>query len=84
MDTVRIKDRIRNYLENADERILKIINAIIEADENEVLDTHSEILEERLKYHQDNPNKGKSWKEVQDSLKEKFVCKVVQLAVYCF
>ena len=72
MDTVRIKDRIRNYLENADERILKIINAIIEADENEVLDTHSEILEERLKYHQDNPNKGKSWEEVQDSLKEKY------------
>ena len=72
MDTVRIKDRIRNYLENADERILKIINAIIEADENEVLDIHSEILEERLKYHQDNPNKGKSWEEVQDSLKEKY------------
>lgn len=72
MDTVRIKDRIRNYLENADERILKIINAIIEADENEVLDTHSKILEERLKYHQDNPNKGKSWEEVQDSLEEKY------------
>ena len=72
MNTVQLKERIKNYIEQADERMLKIINAIIEADEKEVLDTHSEILEERLKYHQDNPNKGKSWEEVQDSLKEKF------------
>ena len=72
MDTVHLKERIKNYIEQADERMLKIINAIIEADENESLNSHGEILEERLKYHQENPEEGKAWKEVQDSLKEKY------------
>ena len=72
MDTVYLKDRIKKYVEQADERMLKIINAIIEADENEASGSHEEILEERIKYHQDNPKAGKTWNEVQDSLKKKY------------
>lgn len=72
MDTVNLKERIKNYIEQADERMLKIINAIIEADENEVQDSYKEILEERLRYHQENPEEGKTWSKVQDSLKEKY------------
>ena len=72
MDTVRLKERIKNYIEEADERMLKIINAIIEADENELKNSDKEILEERLRYHQQNPEEGRTWDEVQDSLKEKY------------
>lgn len=72
MDTIQIKERIKKYIEQADERMLKIINAIIEADENEISDSQKVILEERLKYHQENPREGKTWDEVQDSLKEKY------------
>ena len=72
MDTLQIKDRIKNYIEQADERMLKIINAIIEADENEVLDSHAEILEKRLRYHEEKLNEGKTWQEVQNSLKGKY------------
>lgn len=72
MDTLYLKDRIKKYIEQADERMLRIINAIIEADENDLSDSHEEILEERIKYHQDNPKAGKIWNEVQDSLKEKY------------
>ena len=71
MDTIHLKQRIKNYIEHADERMLKIINAIIEAEENDMSDPR-EILEERLRYHQENPEQGKSWNEVQDSLKEKY------------
>lgn len=72
MNTTHLKERIKIYIEQADERMLKIINAIIEADENEVQDSHKEILEKRLRYHQENPEQGKSWNEIQDSLKEKY------------
>ena len=72
MDTIQLKERIKNYIEQADERMLKIIHAIIEADENEFQDSHKEILEARLKYHQQNPEDGKTWDEVQDSLKGKY------------
>ena len=72
MDTVHLKERIKNYIEQADERMLKIINAIIKADENDMSDPQREILEERLKYHQENLEEGKAWEEVRDSLKEKY------------
>ena len=72
MDAIQLKERIKNYIERADERMLKIINAIIEADENEGFDPQKEILEERLKYHQEHPKEGKTWGEVQDFLKGKY------------
>ena len=40
METIHLKERIKIYIEQADERMLKIINAIIEADENFVCDPH--------------------------------------------
>ena len=73
MDTVALKDLIKKYIEHADDRMLKIIIGIIEANENEVSDPQKEILEERLKYHQANPQEGKTWDEARDSLKEKYV-----------
>ena len=71
MESIEIKNRIRKYIEHADDRILRIINAIIETDENELSESHREILDERLKAHQKNPGEGKSWEEVKSSLKKK-------------
>lgn len=68
--TVDLKNRIRNYIENADERILKIINAIIETEEQGLSQTHKDILDQRLKYHKENPSDGKTWEEIKSSLKE--------------
>lgn len=72
--TVDLKDKIRNYIENADERILKIINAIIEAEteEQELSQAHKDLLDERLKYHKENPSDGKTWEEVKSSLKTEY------------
>lgn len=71
MDTREIKNRIRDYIEHADDRILRIINAIIETEENEFPQSHKKILDERLKYHQENPEDGKSWEEIKSILKKK-------------
>lgn len=72
METFEIKNKIRRYIEHADERILRIINAIIETEENEIPQSHKEILNDRLKTHYKNPEEGKSWEEVKSTLKNQF------------
>lgn len=72
METKEIKNRIRDYIEHADDRILRIINAIIDTEENELPQAHKEILDERLKYHHENPEDGKSWEEVKSLLNKKY------------
>jgi hypothetical protein len=72
--TVDLKNRIKNYIENADERILKIINAIIETETEEqgLSQAHKDILDQRLKYHKENPSDGKTWSEIKESLKAQY------------
>jgi hypothetical protein len=72
METIEMKNRIRKYLEHADDRILRIMNAIIETEENELPQSHQDILEERLKSHQENPDEGRTWEEVRSSLKNQY------------
>ncbi len=72
METKEIKNRIRDYIEHADDRILRIINAIIDTEENELPQSHKDILDERLKYHKENPEDGKSWEEVKSLLNKKY------------
>lgn len=72
METKEIKNRIRDYIEHADDRILRIINAIIDTEENELSQAHKDILHERLKYHKENPEDGKSWEEVKSLLTKKY------------
>ncbi|WP_346986439.1 addiction module protein [Chryseobacterium sp. POE27] len=71
--TVDIRKRIHEFIDHADERILRIINAIIMTEENDELPSHhTEILDQRLAKHQENPNSGKPWNDVKNSLKEKY------------
>lgn len=73
MDTLELKNRIKKYLDHADERILKIINAIIEAESDEQLsDSEKEILDQRLKQHEDSPDSGISWEELEKKLFKKY------------
>lgn len=72
METEDIKERIRNYIEHADDRLLRIMNAIIDTEENEISQANKEILDDRLKYHQENPEDGKSWEVVRTQLSDKY------------
>ncbi len=69
--TINLKKRIHEFIVEADERILRIFNGIIEAEKKEELelsDEHKEILHQRLQKHKENPDSGKSWSEVKKSL----------------
>lgn len=73
--TINLKKRIHEFIEEADERILRIFNGIIEAkkkEEFELSDEQKEILDQRLLNHKQNPGSGKSWSEVKQSLKEEY------------
>lgn len=72
--TEELKLKILNYIENADEKILRLINSIIERDidKEELTQEQKNILDKRMEFHQENPNDGKSWNEVKSALKIKY------------
>lgn len=73
--TINLKKRIHEFIEEADERILRIFNGIIEAEKKEdfeLTEEQKEILDQRLQHHKENPDSGKSWSEVKKSLKEEY------------
>ncbi|MEH7889214.1 addiction module protein [Elizabethkingia meningoseptica] len=73
-NTIDLKKRIHEFIDHADERILKIINAIItsEETEEELNSVHKAILDERLDEHIKNPSSGKPWKELRQELKSEY------------
>ena len=76
MDSILdIKKRNHEFIDHADERILRIINAIIttvEIEEEGLTAEHKEILDQRLEEHRKYPTSGKSWIEVKQSLKKQY------------
>ena len=72
--TLEIRKRIHEFIDIADERILRIINGIIDAEEQEdnypvVPDWHyDQIEEERAKYLKGEV-KTSTWEEVKAGLK---------------
>ncbi|RNA61482.1 addiction module family protein [Chryseobacterium nematophagum] len=74
-NTLELKERIHEFIDRADERTLKIINAIItseESEEEELSPEHKAILDERLQEYRNNPTSGKFWKEVRQDLKNEY------------
>lgn len=68
-----LREKIKNYVDHADERILKIFNAIIETEEEDGLsEFHKTVLDQRLQYHKDHPNEGEDWEVVKMELKKKY------------
>ena len=69
---LELKNRIKKYIETADDQILEIFNAIIDSQTNsgfQLSDEEKTILDQRIKFHQENPTDGKTWDEIKDSLK---------------
>lgn len=74
MDSVEIKNQIRNYIEHADERVLRLIHAIIESESEDGVLTKEQknVLDARLAYHTENPEEGKNWTEVREAIKKEY------------
>jgi hypothetical protein len=66
MSSTEIKEMLHDYINKADERMLKLMYAMAQADleesEFELSEVHTKILDDRIKSHKANPTSGKIWK----------------------
>lgn len=73
MGTHQIRELLHEYIDKADERLINLIFAMVQADMNEddyeLSATHKKILDERIAAHEANPLSGSSWKEVKTRIK---------------
>jgi putative addiction module component (TIGR02574 family) len=69
MTTIDIREEIHQYIDQADDRIIKLIYGMVQADLSEVdydlSEAHKQILDERLQMHKSNPAAGSDWEEVK-------------------
>lgn len=77
MATVDLKKNVLDYVNNADDRLLRMIKALVESyretDEHpELSEAHKKILDQRLADHKENPDSGRDWPEVRSELRAKY------------
>ena len=73
--SIQLRKKIHDFIDQADDKMLQIFNAIISnenSDENGLTKEHLEILDKRLEEHQYNPESGKPWTEVVNELKKEY------------
>lgn len=72
MSTLQIREALHRYINEADERFIHLVYAMMKADENiELSETHKKILDKRLAKFRSNPNKGSDWKDVKNRIRKK-------------
>lgn len=73
MGTHQIRELLHEYINKADERLINLMYAMVQADMNEddyeLSATHKKILDERIAGHEANPASGSSWSEVKTRIK---------------
>ena len=72
---IHLRKKIHDFIDQADDKMLQIFNAIISnenSDEKGLTKEHREILDKRLEEHQYNPESGKPWTEVVNELKKEY------------
>lgn len=74
MKTIALKKELHEYIDTADENLLKAIYEILRAADNsndiEISDEHKRILDERIKAYYANPDDVLTWKEVKAKYKK--------------
>ncbi|MDH5365469.1 MAG: addiction module protein [Cyclobacteriaceae bacterium] len=69
MSTTQIRELLHEYINLADERLINLMYAMVQADikeeDYELSDAHKKILDERIAAHNANPSSGSSWEEVK-------------------
>ena len=72
MNTIQIREELHDFINKADDRILNLIYAMVQADMKEesdqLSDVHKKLLDERLKAHKSNSSSGSSWQEVKSRI----------------
>lgn len=76
METTQIREELHQFINRADERILRLIYGMMKADFEEgddylLTEAHKQILDARLAAHESAPNEGSSWEEVKSRITKK-------------
>jgi putative addiction module component (TIGR02574 family) len=73
MGTSQIRELLHEYINNADERLIRLMYGMVQADmkesDYELSDTHKKILDERITAHEANPSNGSGWDDVKNRIK---------------
>ncbi|WP_373517666.1 addiction module protein [Pricia sp.] len=72
MATIDLKKSVQDYVEMADERLLRMIKALVETYQEgesdfEISQDHKKILDGRLEDYQKNPDSLLDWEDVKQS-----------------
>ncbi len=69
MGTPQIKELLHQYINKADERLINLMYAMVQADMEEedyqLSEAHKKVLDKRIAAHEANPSSGSSWEEVK-------------------
>lgn len=76
MRTTEMREELHQFINHADERILRLIYGMMKADRDDehdypLTEAHKQILDERLTAHEAAPHEGSSWEEVKGRIKKK-------------
>jgi putative addiction module component (TIGR02574 family) len=75
MGTTQLREELHEFINKADERLLNLLYAMVQADmkedDYELSAAHKKILDERLAAHESNPKSGSSWEEVKSRIKNR-------------
>jgi len=71
MGTAIIREKLHDYIGRADDRLLNLIYAMMQADLDELeLNEKQELtLDKRIASHQENPSAGSKWEDVKERIK---------------
>lgn len=71
--TIELKNRIIHLVENADDRLLRMLNALIESyqsNESSIPEWHYEELDKRREKHLNGSSKSYTWEEAQNKIQK--------------
>ncbi|WKK74503.1 addiction module protein [Marivirga salinae] len=75
MGTAQIRELLHEYINKADERLINLMYAMVQADLKEdgydLSEAHKKVLDERLTAYQANPSAGSSWEDVKNRIRNK-------------
>lgn len=73
MSTIALRKELKNYINKADDRLIKLIYAMVQADMKEdgyeLSIAHKSTLDKRIAAHKKNPTSGSSWKDAKTRIK---------------
>jgi putative addiction module component (TIGR02574 family) len=74
MGAAQIREELHQFINQADERVLRLIYGMMKADieegDSSLTEAHKKILDERLAIHESASHEGSSWEEVKARIRK--------------